>query len=130
MSQSFAHGRGSTKNTCARCKRTVRVVVIDGQRIETDTELIAVVVNGEKQRRVAYRIHAEQCERYKLDAEKKAFALARKKQQAAVVGAPYTAPPVPKPADTRTADQRRRDLLKHYSALAKARDREIARSMR
>lgn len=82
MSQSFAHGRGSTKNICPKCKRTVRLVTVEGKRVETDTEMISVVVSGKKQVDVAYRVHGELCDHHRIAAEKKAFIAAQRKSGA------------------------------------------------
>lgn len=79
MSESIARGRGTTKNTCPNCRRTVHLVKLEnGSTLATDTELIAVVERGEHHRIVAHRVHAEQCDRYKLEDERARW---RKEQQ-------------------------------------------------
>lgn len=75
MSTTFAGSSGrSQKATCSKCKRTVHVVVIDGVKIETDTELITVIPFEEKPARkiMARRSHAEMCVKYQSDAARTA----------------------------------------------------------
>lgn len=122
MSQSFASGRGSTKNTCPKCKRTVRIVVIDGRKVETDTELISVVVQGVKRVDVAHRVHGELCDSHRIAAEKKAFFIANRKAGVAApptyaVTAASSQPPV---APSRPIAEVRKSIAGHYRDAAKA----------
>lgn len=142
MSQSFASGRDLTKNTCANCKRTVVWEVLDdGTRVATDTELIAVVVKisgagarpTSRARREVRRIHAEQCEKYKLDDAKVAFRkeqakLAKKNgarsQVAPELGVgPVSAhlPPVAPPPKYTTIAEAKRAVLASLRAVEKLR---------
>ncbi len=81
------------KRACVTCGRNVRIAVIDGTPIALDTELIAVVpyrrvetVDGvpvqrrleRVQRVLAHRVHAELCEKYKLEAERERWREERK----------------------------------------------------
>lgn len=70
MSESIARGRGIDKRTCQKCNRTVYVVVIDGVKVETDPELIAVVPFGVSPATeiLARRKHSELCMKYQSDA--------------------------------------------------------------
>lgn len=74
MSETLAGSSARTrKHTCAKCKRTVYVVVIDGARVETDPELISVVpFDGAPRKIMARRSHAEMCTRYQIEDEKRA----------------------------------------------------------
>lgn len=61
------------KTTCTTCKNTIYVVEINGQRVITDSELIAVVPDrGGRERTLiaARRLHAETCDRRRRDYEK------------------------------------------------------------
>ncbi len=106
MSTSFASARGVNKNTCGKCSRTVYVVVIEGERVATDPELIAVVPKGRKERILAHRVHGELCDRYRLEADKKAFALAQRKAS--------------NPIASLTPTELRRKLMAHYTETARA----------
>lgn len=73
MSATFAGSSSrSQKATCPKCKRTVHVVVIDGVKIETDTELITVIPFEVKpaQKIFARRAHSELCTKYQIDLER------------------------------------------------------------
>jgi hypothetical protein len=83
VSTTFAGGSSrSQKATCAKCTRTVHVVVIDGVKIETDTELITVIPFESRPpaKITARRSHAEMCMKYQIDAER---AAAKKKRDRA-----------------------------------------------
>lgn len=86
---SLAQGRGLTKSTCQRCKRNVNVFIDDaGTQQTVDTELIAVVVEtkgtatrkSSRAKVLAYRVHAECCEKYKLEDERKAWQQEQKRK--------------------------------------------------
>lgn len=64
------NGRGITKSTCAKCRRTVYVVVINSVKVTTDPELITVVQDGKTPaaKIFARRSHDENCERYQHEA--------------------------------------------------------------
>lgn len=70
MSESIAQGRGVNKTTCRKCNRTVYVVIVDGQRIETDTELIHAIVRGQSEVMLVRRVHAELCARYEAESKR------------------------------------------------------------
>lgn len=73
MSTTLSPGsRRSEKSTCRKCKRTVLIVVgADGVRHEVDPELLNVFpFEGGKAFVFARRAHADNCDRYRLEAEK------------------------------------------------------------
>jgi len=74
MSATFAtFSRGTRKNTCRKCGRTVVVQEIDGAKVETDPELINVVpMKGPPVFVLARRAHADLCQRYQIENEKRA----------------------------------------------------------
>lgn len=56
--------KGTTKQTCRACNRTVIIVMIDGVRVATDPELISVVELGTAERLQARRVHGDMCAIY------------------------------------------------------------------
>jgi len=65
----MASGRGTNKQTCRKCNRTVYVVTIEGARIETDPELLTVVPfeTSPPTKIMARRSHSEMCVKYQSD---------------------------------------------------------------
>lgn len=85
MSESIARGRGLEKRTCQKCSRTVYVVLIDGVKVETDPELIAVVPFevSPATEILARRKHSELCMKYQSEAARlKALHEAKRAQKA------------------------------------------------
>ncbi len=119
MSNVFVNSRaGAAKKTCDKCGRNTRVVTIAGVPIALDTELIAVVTTQARhpERINVHRVHGELCERYKLEAEKKAYALEqRKAHKAFKTETEVVCPP---------AEIRKR-LLANYAAVAKVKRRSF-----
>lgn len=64
--------RRATKSTCRKCNRTVHIDIVDGLQVETDPELISVIVFEKRNACVehARRLHAERCEDYQQEAKK------------------------------------------------------------
>lgn len=77
----MAAGRGVRKSTCRKCNRTVCLVEIDGETVETDPELISVIAfDRTAEVTHARRLHRELCMSYasaaaklRVDQERKRF---------------------------------------------------------
>lgn len=133
MSVSFVRGRDLAKNQCPNCKRTVVWEVLDdGTKVATDTELIAVVVKipgagarpTSRTRREVRRVHAEQCERYKLDDEKAAFRKAQAKLAKAAGARSQVAPELGGPPVSAVAPPKYASIAEATRAV-RARYREL-----
>lgn len=83
-SESLAAGSARhRKATCENCKHTICVVIIDGEQVVTDPELITVISDNPRDRTARTRVsgrrlHADSCERLKRIAERDAIRKERK----------------------------------------------------
>lgn len=63
---------GSRKSVCQKCQRTVAILDLDGVLTAVDPELVNVVpLDGERVAIFARRVHADLCQRYQIDNDRR-----------------------------------------------------------